>query len=135
MALLLVALGSVLLLIGCSPSGSGSDAVSLSVSGGYAGVRHGVEVTPDGDVFLVDREGDRAQAKSLTPAEETKLRSLIEAVDATALPPRSVDEDARDLFEYRLKYDGRTLVTDGQRDLGPAGDLIGHLEGILAARR
>ncbi|MBO1330779.1 hypothetical protein [Streptomyces sp. VRA16 Mangrove soil] len=130
-------LTGVLLLVGCgsAESGEGNEGVSLSVSGGFAGVRHGVEITSGDEVFLTGREGDRRQVGGLTPQEKTKLDALLEAVEMTALPARSIAEDARDRFAYRLRHDGHTLVTDGTKDLGSASDLIAHLESIMAARR
>ncbi|MFD3929386.1 hypothetical protein [Streptomyces sp. NPDC058614] len=136
--LLLALLAGALLLTGCSqPSapGASADGVSLTVSGGFAGVRHGIEVGPGEEVHLTDRKGGREQTDALTPAEKKKLNSLLDAVDFGELPSRSVDENARDRFEYRLQYDGHTLVTDASTDLGPASDLIAHLESCMEARR
>lgn len=136
--LLLALLAGALLLTGCdepSTPRATADGVSLTVSGGFAGVRHGIEVGHGDEVFLTDREGGREEADALTPAERKKLNSLLDAVDFGELPSRSVDEDARDRFEYRLEHDGHTLVTDGSTDLGPAGDLIAHLESCMQTRR
>lgn len=136
--LLLALLAGALLLTGCSqPSapGAAADGVSLTVSGGFAGVQHSIEVGPGEEVYLTDRKGGREQSDALTPAEKKQLNSLLDAVDFGELPSRSVDENARDRFEYRLQYDGHTLVTDGSTDLGPASDLIAHLESCVQARR
>ncbi|MFI6876035.1 hypothetical protein ACIBL6_21660 [Streptomyces sp. NPDC050400] len=134
MSLALGAVSGVLLLGGCGLTGSGHDAVSLSVSGGFAGVRHGVEVTSGGDVFLVDGAGDRTQADDLTRTEKEKLDGLLDTVDAVDPPSRAVDDRARDLFEYRLQFDGRTVVTDGSKGLGAVDDLIAHLKEIRSSR-
>ncbi|MFF1307824.1 hypothetical protein [Streptomyces sp. NPDC058307] len=136
--LLLALLAGALLLTGCSELSApraAADGVSLTVSGGFAGVRHGIEVGPGDEVFLTDRKGGREQTDALTPAERKKLDSLLDAVDFGELPSRSVAENARDRFEYRLQHDGDTLVTDGSTDLGPASDLIAHLESCMQARR
>lgn len=135
--LLLALLTGALLLIGCGePAAPASaDGVSLTVSGGFAGIRRGIEVGSGGEVFLTERDGGREQADPLTPVEKEKLDSLLDAVDFGELPSRSIDENARDRFEYRLRYDGHTLVTDGSTDLGPADDLIAHLESCTQARR
>ncbi|MDQ0764048.1 hypothetical protein QFZ22_003476 [Streptomyces canus] len=136
--LLLALLAGALLLTGCSELSApraAADGVSLTVSGGFAGVRHGIEVGPGDAVFLTDRKGGREQTDALTPAERKKLDSLLDAVDFGELPSRSVAENARDRFEYRLQHDGHTLVTDGSTDLGPARDLIAHLESCMQARR
>lgn len=140
--LLLNLFAGVLLVTGCAePSApapvpaTAADEVSLTVSGGFAGVRHGIEVGPGERVFLTDRRGGRKQTDALTPAEKRKLNSLLDAVDFSELPSRSIDENARDFLEYRLRYGGHTLVTDGSTDLGPADSLITHLESCMQARR
>ncbi|MEU0371305.1 hypothetical protein ABZ070_13765 [Streptomyces sp. NPDC006283] len=127
-----------LLLTGCGEQSTregATDEVSLTVSGGVAGVRRGIEVGSAGDVFLTDREGSREQADDLTPAEKKRFNSLLDAVESGGLPSDSVAEKARDVFEYRLQYDGQTLVTDGMTDLGPASDLIAHLKSCMHARQ
>lgn len=135
--LLLALLSGALLLVGCgepSTPGTAAEGVSLNVSGGFAGVRRGIEVSPGGEIFLTDRKGDRKQTDALTPTEKKKLNSLLKAVDFGELPSRSISEKARDQFEYRLQHDGHTLVTDGSTDLGPVSDLIAHLEHCMQAR-
>ncbi|MER7395782.1 hypothetical protein ABT381_09710 [Streptomyces sp. NPDC000151] len=137
----LALLTGVLLLVGCGESvasgndfGDASKEVSLSVSGGIAGVRRGIEVRPDGSVLLTDWKGSHP-GRDLTGAEREKLGSLLGAVDFAALPSRSVSEGSADRFEYRLVHDGHTLVTDRSTGLGPADDLIDHLESCMKARQ
>ncbi|MEV0597908.1 hypothetical protein AB0I82_01200 [Streptomyces sp. NPDC050315] len=131
----LALLTGALLLAGCGESvASGSDEVSLSVSGGIAGVQRGIEVSTDGSVLLTDHKGSHA-ARDLSRAEREKLGSLLDAVDFGELPSRSISEGSRDRFEYRLAHDGHTLVTDRSTGLGPADDLIDHLEDCMDARR
>lgn len=130
-------LTGALLMTGCGEPASSATAageVSLDISGGFAGVRRGIEVTSGGETFVIDRTGGRKQAGALTQAERTELNSLLDAVEFDELPSRSVSGTARDRFTYRLRHDGHTLVTDGSKDLGPLGDLIGHLESCLRAR-
>lgn len=134
----LALLTGVLLLAGCAGCGesvaAGSDAVSLAVSGGIAGVQRGIEVGPGGSVVLVDHKGRHA-GRDLSGAEREKLGSLLEAVDFAGLPARSIDEGSRDRFEYRLEHDGHTVITDRSTRLGAADDLIDHLEDCMEARR
>ncbi|WP_052865321.1 protealysin inhibitor emfourin [Streptomyces niger] len=138
---LLALLTIILLLVGCGRSaasedhtGPRTDDVALSITGGIAGVQHGIEVRPDGSVRLTDRKGSR-EARGLSSAERKKLDSLLAAVDFTELPARSISADSRDRFEYRLTYDDHSLVTDGSTDLGPADDLIRYLETCMRTRR
>ncbi|MFC4884331.1 hypothetical protein ACFPK5_03900 [Streptomyces beijiangensis] len=116
-----------------APARSAADSVGLTVSGGFAGVRRGIEVRPGGKVFVTDRKGGRA-SRDLSDTEQKRLGSLLGAVDFAALPARSISESSRDRFEYRLVHDGRAVVTDGSKDLGAADDLIAHLESCLSAR-
>ncbi|MBZ4016355.1 hypothetical protein CCS38_11490 [Streptomyces purpurogeneiscleroticus] len=83
---------------------------------------------------LIDREGRHA-GRELSGDEREKLGSLLGAVDFAGLPARSIDEGSRDRFEYRLAHAGRTVITDRSTDLGPADDLIDHLESCMEARR
>ncbi|WP_329126138.1 hypothetical protein [Streptomyces sp. NBC_01465] len=116
-----------------SASAADAGVVSLNVSGGFAGVRRGIEIRPGGKVLVTDRKGGHT-SRDLSDAERTRLGSLLDAVDFAALPARSIDERSRDRFEYRLVHNGRTLVTDGSRDLGAADDLIAQLERWISAR-
>ncbi|MFI9025431.1 hypothetical protein [Streptomyces sp. NPDC053560] len=136
---LLVLLTAALLLAGCGGSAASEDSpaaedVSLAITGGIAGVSQGIEVHPDGSVVLTGRKGGRA-APDLSRAEHKKLDSLLTAVDFAGLPARSISATSADRFEYRLKYDGHSLVTDRSTDLGPADDLIRHLETCMRARQ
>ncbi|MGI5472971.1 hypothetical protein [Streptomyces sp. CA-132043] len=89
---------------------------------------------PDGSVVLTGRKGNHA-ARDLTRAEHKKLDSLLTAVDFADLPARSISATSQDRFEYRLRYDGHSLVTDRSTDLGPADDLIRHLAACMRARQ
>ncbi|WP_030620454.1 hypothetical protein [Streptomyces sclerotialus] len=129
-------LTTALLLTGC---GSGSDAppdsrVSLTVTGGIAGVQHGIEVRPDGSVSLHDRQGTHA-ARALSATERKKLTSLLGTAEFPSFRSRFVSGRSYDLFEYRLTYGGRTVTTDRTTDLGPTDDLIDHLNHCLQERR
>ncbi|MFC6063850.1 hypothetical protein [Streptomyces ochraceiscleroticus] len=85
-------------------------------------------------MLIIDRTGSHA-GRDLSGAEREKLGSLLDAVDFAGLPARSVDGGSRDRFEYRLVHDGHTVITDRSTDLGPADDLIDHLERCREARR
>ncbi|MDG9702582.1 hypothetical protein [Streptomyces sp. DH37] len=125
---------AVLALAGCGldPLGS-SDRVSLTVSGGIAGVQRGIDVASDGEVRITSRKGTRS-ARALSDAERGTLDSLLDEVDFDELPDRVVSDRARDRFEYRLEHGGHTLVTDKSEDLGAADDLIEHLQDCLNDR-
>lgn len=125
---------AAVLCIGCAGGTSGKGGISLTVSGGVAGVHEGIEVSEDGTVHLTDRQGTRREAPPLSDGDRRTLEELVGAVDFAELPDRSVSEQARDRFEYRLEYDGTTLVTDRSAPLGPVDDLIDRLETWLRER-
>ncbi|MER7173485.1 hypothetical protein [Streptomyces mesophilus] len=76
-----------LLVTGCGESlGTvAADGASLTVSGGIAGVRRGIEVGPNGEVFLTNRKGELEQADAPKPAEKKTLDALLDAVEASHL--------------------------------------------------
>jgi hypothetical protein len=110
------------------------ESVRLTVTGGVAGVRRSILASTDGTVEISDRREGVREAAPLTGADRDRLASLLEKVDFAALPPRSVDEGARDMFVYTLEHDGHAVVTDRSVPLGEADDLIGQLERHLEER-
>ncbi len=108
--------------------------VSLNISGGIAGVNEGIEVDPDGDVRVHEGDDPRA-APALTEAELTELERTLARVDFSELPGASLDDQAADMFQYLLYYDGRSLLTDGTEPLGPVDDVIAQLSGHLNDRQ
>jgi hypothetical protein len=110
------------------------DRVRLTVSGGIAGARRSIVASTDGSVEISDRRQGTREADPLSGAELDRLKSLLAEVDFAALPARSVDEGARDVFLYELRHDGHTVVTDRSVPLGAADDLIAQLERHLEER-
>ncbi|QKW09258.1 hypothetical protein HUT18_25620 [Streptomyces sp. NA04227] len=108
-------------------------AVSLDVSGGFAGVRRGITVTPDGEVRVRSREGERT-ARALDGTEQRTLAALLAEVDFGEVPARSISEQLRDGFQYRLRYEGHSVLTDRTTSLGPVDRVIDHLEKCLRGR-
>ncbi|MGY0024180.1 hypothetical protein [Streptomyces sp. cg35] len=113
---------------------TGHGAVSLTVSGGFAGVDQGIEVAPDGAVRTTDRGTARA-ARALSEKERDDLDSLLDQVDFDRLPARTVSATGRDLFAYRVEYQGHTVITDKSRDLGALDTVIERLGHYLDERR
>jgi hypothetical protein len=110
------------------------ESVRLTVTGGIAGVRRSILASTDGTVEITDRRKGTREGEPLTGADRDRLKTLLARIDFAALPPRSVDEGARDMFVYTLEHDGRTVVTDRSVPLGEADDLIGQLERHLEER-
>jgi hypothetical protein len=101
--------------------------VSLGVSGGIAGIDEGIEVSPAGEVHLWDGDEQRP-AGELTDSELAELAERVAEVDLATVPPYNVDENAADLFRFRLEYEGDWVVTDLTEDLGPVDDVISLLD-------
>ncbi|MEU9581734.1 hypothetical protein [Streptomyces chilikensis] len=110
------------------------ESVRLTVTGGIAGVHRSILASTDGTVEVSERSKGDWEADPLSGADRDRLKALLEKIDFAALPPRSVDEDARDMFVYALEHDGRAVVTDRSVSLGAADDLIGQLERHLEER-
>jgi hypothetical protein len=107
--------------------------VTLHIGGGEAGISQGIEVARDGAVHVAD-EDERRPARPLGKAELTDLAAGLAEVDFAALPARSVDEQAADMFQYRLEYRGHALLTDRTEPLGPVDEVIDLLASSLDAR-
>jgi hypothetical protein len=84
--------------------------VTMTVSGGFAGVRREVVVRGDGTVRTTD-EGDTEVRRS-GAARFARLRTLLADPALDDVPASTVDRGAADLFRYTLRFDGRTVVTD-----------------------
>jgi hypothetical protein len=108
--------------------------VRLTVTGGIAGVHRSILASTDGTVEVSEVKKGYWDADPLSGADRDQLKTLLEEIDFARLPPRSVDENARDMFVYALEYDGRAVVTDRSVSLGPADELIGALERHLEER-
>ncbi|MFI8535309.1 hypothetical protein ACIGMX_34330 [Streptomyces aquilus] len=84
--------------------------VSLSISGGFAGVSQQVVLHGDGTVRA--RGNGSSATRHLRAAEFTELRTLLGDPALDEVPDVTVDTGAADLFQYRLRFDGRTVTTD-----------------------
>jgi hypothetical protein len=107
--------------------------VTMDVSGGYAGVDRGVTVAQDGSCTVRERNETRA-ADRLGRDELARLRGLLEDADLATQPSRSIDPHLRDGFRYRLRYRGRTVVTDLSGSNRPLQEAVHLLDGLLKPR-
>jgi len=127
-AVAVAALG-VLTLTGCGAADSGAAApaptstptpvpttdparklVSMSISGGFAGVSQQVVLRDDGTVHA--RGNGRSATRHLRASEFTEVRTLLGDPALDEVPDVTVDTGAADLFQFRLRFDGRTVTTD-----------------------
>jgi hypothetical protein len=103
--------------------------VTMTISGGYAGVSKKVVLRGDGTVRATD-EG-RTVVRRTGAAQFTKLRTLLGDPALDEVPEFTIDMRAADMFQYTLQFDGRTVMTDRSAGQPALDRLIGALEAWL----
>ncbi|MFJ7071553.1 hypothetical protein [Streptomyces sp. NPDC098781] len=106
--------------------------VTMVVTGGFAGVNKEVALRGDGTVHTSDK-GERAVHRT-SAAEFTELRTLLgdPALDEVSDLTRNME--AADLFQYTLRFDGRTVMTDRSVEEPALDRLIDALSAWLPGR-
>ncbi|NUP17761.1 MAG: hypothetical protein HOZ81_17045 [Streptomyces sp.] len=84
--------------------------VTMVVTGGFAGVRQEVTLRGDGTVHTADK-GGRAVRRT-DAAQFTELRTLLGDPALDDVADLTKNREAADLFQYTLRFDGRTVMTD-----------------------
>ncbi|MFF0156679.1 hypothetical protein ACFYRY_03890 [Streptomyces sp. NPDC005263] len=84
--------------------------VTMTVSGGFAGVRQEVILRGDGTVTADDK--GRPVVHRTSAAQFAKLRTLLGDPALAEVPAFAIDKGAADTFQYALQFNGRTVVTD-----------------------
>ncbi|MET8170204.1 hypothetical protein ABZT34_39250 [Streptomyces sp. NPDC005329] len=105
--------------------------VTMTVSGGFAGVNREVILRGDGTVRTTD-SGESAVRRTTT-AQFTTLRTLLGDPALADVPAFAIDMGSADKFQYTLQFDGRTVMTDRSADEPALDRLIGALEKWLPA--
>lgn len=100
--------------------------VTMTVSGGLAGVNREVVLRGDGTVRTANR-GESAVRRTTT-AQFTRLRTLLGDPELDDVPAVTRDTGAADMFQYTLRFDGRTVMTDRSADEPALDRLIDALE-------
>ncbi|MCQ9136058.1 hypothetical protein, partial [Streptomyces hilarionis] len=95
-------------------TGQGRKLVTMTVTGGFAGVNRAVVVRGDGVVRTTDRGASAVHRASA--AQLTRLRTLLADPALAGVPAFSLDGGAADTFRYTLQFDGRTVTTDRTAD-------------------
>ncbi|GGS11270.1 hypothetical protein GCM10010269_57940 [Streptomyces humidus] len=118
---------------GASPSdtvtGQSRKLVTMTISGGFAGVHREVVLRGDGTVRTTDRGASGVHRT--TAAQFARLRALLADPALADVPASSLDEGAADRFRYTLRFDGRTITTDRSADEPALDRLIDALEKCL----
>ncbi|MCW8376740.1 hypothetical protein [Streptomyces justiciae] len=102
---------------------------SLSISGGFAGVSQQVVLRGDGTVHA--RDNGRSATRHLGAAEFRELRTLLGDPALDEVPDFTVNTGAADLFQYQLRFDGRTVMTDRSASHPAVDRLIDALSAFL----
>ncbi|WLW57355.1 hypothetical protein [Streptomyces sp. YU58] len=110
-------------------TGADQKLVTMTVSGGYAGVSKEVVLRGDGTVRVTD-EG-RTVVRRTGAARFTELRTLLGDPALDEVPEFTIDMGAADMFQYTLQFDGRTVMTDRSAEQPALDRLIGALEAWL----
>ncbi|WP_256252261.1 protealysin inhibitor emfourin [Streptomyces sp. yr375] len=82
----------------------------MTVSGGFAGVNQEVVLRGDGSVRTSDR--GESEVRRTTTAQFTELRKLLADPALADVPAVTRNTGAADMFQYTLRFDGRTVTTD-----------------------
>ncbi|MFF5184325.1 hypothetical protein ACFY30_11130 [Streptomyces sp. NPDC000345] len=103
--------------------------VTMAVTGGFAGVGQEVVLRGDGTVRVTDRGG--SEVRRTTVAQFRKLRTLLGDPELADVPSFTRDTGAADMFQYTLRFDGRTVTTDRSGEEPALDRLIDALDDWL----
>lgn len=103
--------------------------VTMEVTGGFAGVHQEVTLRGDGTIHTADK-GERTVRRTDT-AQFTELRTLLGDPALDDVADLTKNTEAADLFQYTLRFDGRTVMTDRSTDEPALGRLIDALRAWL----
>lgn len=108
----------------------GQTLVSMNISGGFAGVGQSVVLRGDGTVRADDsRKG--SVVRRTTAAEFKELRLLLGDPALDDVSDFTIDMSAMDMFQYEVRFEGRTVHTDGSAEQPPLDRLISALREFL----
>ncbi|MFS8197993.1 hypothetical protein ACLVWQ_04835 [Streptomyces sp. CWNU-52B] len=105
--------------------------VAMTVSGGFAGVQQEVVLHTDGTVRTSDK-GD-SEVRRTSAARFERVRTLLADPALDDVPDVTRDPGAADLFQYTLRFDGRTVTTDRSTERPALDRLIDALDDWLSA--
>ncbi|WP_416985195.1 hypothetical protein [Streptomyces sp. T028] len=91
-------------------SGPDQKLVTMTITGGFAGVNQEVVLRGDGTVRVTDKGESRV--RRTTAAQFRKLRLLLGNPALDDVPSFTMNMGAVDMFQYTLRFRGRTVMTD-----------------------
>lgn len=99
--------------------------VTMTVSGGFAGVSRQVVLRGDGTVRVSDK--GETVVRRTSAAQFGELRTLLGDPALAEVSEVTIDMGAADRFQYTLRFDGRTVMTDRSAEEPPLDRLIDAL--------
>ncbi|GAA3818295.1 hypothetical protein GCM10022206_65760 [Streptomyces chiangmaiensis] len=97
--------------------------VSMTVTGGFAGVHQLVILRGDGTVYISEKGRPVVRRTSVTQFKE--LRTLLGDPALADVPEFTMNMGAVDMLQYTLQFNGRSVMTDRSGD-EPALDRLIH---------
>ncbi|WP_406361194.1 hypothetical protein [Streptomyces sp. NBC_01579] len=107
-------------------TGAGQKLVTMTVSGGFAGVNRQVVLRGDGTVRTTDR--GESVVRRTTAAQFMELRTLLGDRSLADVPGFAMNMGAADMFQYTLQFDDRTVITDRSAEEPALDRLIDALD-------
>jgi hypothetical protein len=101
--------------------------VTVTCTGGVAGVLERLQVQPDGTVTGA-RRADQPGPERLTAAERAALAAAVARAAQEKYRAEYTTEGAADLFVYRIEFGAITVSADQQAIPGPLAAVIDALE-------
>ena len=139
--ILLALLISVLFILSCSsteltytpPPIENTWSVTMTQSGGIAGIMRTVAVSSDGSYTVTDERSNHSSTNQLTEEEVNTLKSLVETFQFTSSQSRS---GCADCFEYELEIEsnGKKMIVNADDISLPdsgAGELVMFLQNLF----
>nr|WP_239157675.1 hypothetical protein [Streptomyces sp. SID13726] len=103
--------------------------VTMTVTGGFAGVDRRVVLRGDGTARVTDK--GRSVVRRTDAARFRELRTLLGDPALDDVPAFSMHAGGADMFQYTLTFDGRTVMTDRAGDESALDRLIAALSELL----
>ncbi|MFJ6562987.1 hypothetical protein ACIQMV_24610 [Streptomyces sp. NPDC091412] len=106
--------------------------VSMTVTGGFAGVHQLVILRGDGTVYASEK--GQPAVRHTSAAQFTELRTLLGDPALADVPDFTMDMGAADMLQYTLQFNGRTVMTDRSGDEPALDRLIDALSPWLSKK-
>ncbi|GAA4059648.1 hypothetical protein GCM10022233_35870 [Streptomyces shaanxiensis] len=106
--------------------------VTMTITGGFAGVHQEVVLRGDGTV-RASHKGESVVRRTST-AQFTELRTLLGDPALADVSDFAISMGSADMFQYTLRFNGRTVTTDRSAEQPALDRLIDALSEFLPDR-